>query len=123
MLLYSLDDHLIFFQVDDFDLGALNINLDLRFILKLCCDFAHDSFRSSIHIASQIFDKFVDVSLLYIDPVLLFTVCILFKRFSRHLIDGGLIKFCRVRFFKTMRVSVLGCDSRLKSYNLLGNLA
>ena len=123
MLLYSLDNYLIFFQIDDFNLGALDINLDLRFILKLCSDFAHNSFCSSIHIASQIFDKFIDVSLLNIDSVLLFTICILLEKISRQSIDGGLTKFCRVCLFKTMRVSVRGYDSRLRSINLLNNLA
>ena len=95
MLLYSLDDHLIFFQIDDFDLFALDIHLDLRLILKLCGDFAHDSFRSPIHIALQIFDKFVDVSLLYVGPVLLLTVFLL-EIFSRISLNGGLILiYCR----------------------------
>ena len=83
MLLNSLNYLLIFLQVNNFHLQVLNLDLDLGLVLKLSLNLAHNSSLAMTHIASQIIDKFFDVSIVDIFPVLLFIVLVFIKKHLR----------------------------------------
>ena len=86
VVLDPLNDHLVLFHVDHFELlTILHLNTELFLVFELCVNCSHDPFfRLTAHcLTPQISNKFVDIGLLDILPV--FLLCVLLKDIQFHI--------------------------------------